>query len=452
LGDPFPETRFFTSFREYYPEIGLQPIAADGSFEFPLVPPGSYIARVLPRPPDPSVYTERRVVTRDAEVSGVEISAASSVTGQIHDKAGAPAASIRVGAVEADPQIGAGTGTPYIARKTQTDADGRYRLDFLPSGRYYIQAGSPDSPSYFPGVAALTEARVVTVVAGETITNNDFRLVSAGVRITGQVTGIPPEAMRDSVRMMFLEGNQRIFSPEARSAPVGPNGAFQFSAIPPGTYGLTITGTVLLKSADPRHTGAAFGLSNGVALLRVNGQQDIEGLEVPFTKLISPADDGLASKMPVMEALNDLARSVNIPVDGMATIPVPAHAALPLFRVQADVDGLELHLPTAVSGRVITDEGATLSAGATILATRPPSALRDARATNNETMPVPLRVEPDGSFEFWVNGGEPTITLTAAPGYAITVAVGPRTFLDGVLPVDATLLKTPIEVRLRRLP
>jgi hypothetical protein len=532
-GSLFDFSRF--NYNEYYPAIGLRPVAADGSFEFPLVPQGTYAARVFPHSPayptgHSPEYAGRRIMVRDAEVTGVEISAPGNVTGQIHDKAGSPAASIRILAIVADASSATGTETPIIARQTQTAADGRYRLDGLPSGRYFIQAGSPNLLGYFPGVSALTEARALDVASGGAVANADFRLVSDGVRITGHVTGIPAEAMRDSLKMTLLGPNQTIFSAEARKAPVGPDGAFQFSAIPSGTYGLVITGQILLKFTDPNdphHTGIASGVGAAVAVLRVDGQRDIDGIELPFARMVHPPTTEMLKMMPRLQVVDDFAKLVNFPRDGMATVPVPAYAAPPLFRVRgrvvaipgvelprqiylrsyatdawgtrgvaaeirrdgsfefqrvpegdqdlvledwqvapgetmplghsftlkADVDGLEFHLPTQVSGRAILDGGAAMPAGATILAQRSPNALRDSRTTNNETLqPFPIQVAPDGSFQLLLNGGEPTITLIATPGYAIAITVGPRTFLDGVLPIDGTLLKTPIEIRLRRLP
>src|SRR5262245_8120489 len=120
--------------------------------------------------------------------------------------------------------------------------------------------------------------------------------------VTGQVTGITPGLTRESVlrvfetggygvepeslRIMLLEPNQAIFSPGTRSFPVGPNGAFQFSAIPPGTYRLTMTGTIQIINSNrtslTQRCGLISHLSSTVAVLRVDGQGDIDGIEVPY--------------------------------------------------------------------------------------------------------------------------------------------------------------------------
>src|SRR5688572_29224366 len=47
----------------------------------------------------------------------------------------------------------------------QTDEAGGYRLNGIPPGRYYIEAGLLDLPTYYPGAAELIDAKPVNVVA-----------------------------------------------------------------------------------------------------------------------------------------------------------------------------------------------------------------------------------------------------------------------------------------------
>jgi Carboxypeptidase regulatory-like domain len=61
------------------------------------------------------------------------------VTGQILNSEGNPVVGSRVMAME----VG-------CASLAETDKDGRYRLDRLPPGRYYILTGLVDAPTYYP--------------------------------------------------------------------------------------------------------------------------------------------------------------------------------------------------------------------------------------------------------------------------------------------------------------
>jgi len=59
-----------------------------------------------------------------------------TITGVLKTSAGQPAVGVRGAA---------------MASLVTTDAAGRYRLENIPPGRYYITAGRVDFPTYFPG-------------------------------------------------------------------------------------------------------------------------------------------------------------------------------------------------------------------------------------------------------------------------------------------------------------
>lgn len=104
----------------------------------------------------------------------------ATISGQLLDSNGAPAAGIRIGVMWAD---GDGALTT-LSNLTQTDDQGRYRLEGVTPGRYLIIAGPLSFPSYFPGVATRGEGRTVTIAAGQSVSNMDFKL-AAGTNING---------------------------------------------------------------------------------------------------------------------------------------------------------------------------------------------------------------------------------------------------------------------------
>src|SRR6185503_20936215 len=91
------------------------------------------------------------------------------VTGRL-TKNGQPAANIRVSAmVIPEPGVSI-TEASSLASVVLTDTDGRYRLENIPPGRYYVTAGFLDVPTYYPGVASISAAKAVNVEPGGTTT------------------------------------------------------------------------------------------------------------------------------------------------------------------------------------------------------------------------------------------------------------------------------------------
>ena len=93
------------------------------------------------------------------------------LAGRITSLQGDPIAGIRVAALEtAYPRMN-------IVDQAETDRDGRYRLQNVPAGEYFIVADPFSSPGYFPGTGNRDESRRVTVAAGATNSNLDFAFV-----------------------------------------------------------------------------------------------------------------------------------------------------------------------------------------------------------------------------------------------------------------------------------
>jgi hypothetical protein len=110
-----------------------------------------------------------------------------TITGVLKDSAGRPAVGIRVGAVPRPDSLEELTGnTGAMSSLGETDEQGRYTLENVPPGRYFVAAGVLSVPTYYPGTQAMAEGRIITVTAGGTVPGIDFAIKdSSGGRIIG---------------------------------------------------------------------------------------------------------------------------------------------------------------------------------------------------------------------------------------------------------------------------
>jgi hypothetical protein len=99
------------------------------------------------------------------------------VTGIIRHTNGDPAPNVRVTSVAG--LGGVGTVSVSIA---QSDEAGRYRLEEIPPGRYFIVAGRIDAPTYYPGTMDASMARVVSIAGGALVADMDFTIDPASIR------------------------------------------------------------------------------------------------------------------------------------------------------------------------------------------------------------------------------------------------------------------------------
>src|SRR5262245_45902635 len=93
---------------------------------------------------------------------GTPASQVGAVTGVIRNGAGQPAAGVRVSAMVKPDNAAEETSSVSLA---QTDEQGRYRLEDIPPGSYYIAAGSADLPTYYPGTVEVAKGTAVSVKA-----------------------------------------------------------------------------------------------------------------------------------------------------------------------------------------------------------------------------------------------------------------------------------------------
>ena len=94
-----------------------------------------------------------------------------SITGIVRTAAGTPASGIRVTALRVDMVADA---LRAMASLAQTDSTGRYRLENVPPGRYYITAGRVDLPTFYPGTLDMTKGTVISVSSVALVSDIDI--------------------------------------------------------------------------------------------------------------------------------------------------------------------------------------------------------------------------------------------------------------------------------------
>jgi len=111
-----------------------------------------------------------------------------TINGVVKDASGKPAVRVRVGAITQPERQGELAEASAMASIAETDEAGRYRLENVPPGRYYIAAGRVDFPTYYPGTQALGGATVVAITPGAVVSGIDFPMQNSSARVTPEMT------------------------------------------------------------------------------------------------------------------------------------------------------------------------------------------------------------------------------------------------------------------------
>ena len=127
-------------------------------------------------------------------LQGVPVQAqqGGTVTGVLKDTQGKPVAGIRMAAIARPESLDEAVTSAAMSSLSETDQDGRYTLENIPPGRYFIAAGRLDSQTYYPGTSDMAAAKEVAMKPGVKLSGIDFALdnVSFGRATSGGNPGI----------------------------------------------------------------------------------------------------------------------------------------------------------------------------------------------------------------------------------------------------------------------
>jgi 5-hydroxyisourate hydrolase-like protein (transthyretin family) len=370
-------------------------------------------------------------------------SASGIATGVVKNSSGVPAAGVRIAAMaipEGNSQGGA------LVSLAETGTDGRYRLENIPPGRYYIQAGFIDAPSYYPGVSTTTAATSVLVTAGSTVTGLDFTMSrGAGVRVSGR---IPLSVSPRPVSIRLLGGGAPIMAAQNAAITIGADGSFEFSRVAPGNYTLTVTpGNPQLPNV-PLIVGdkdITVGLAAGAGI-KVSGVVGL-GANSPRPANQRVILTGSTAWSQLETAINTVGQFEfpNVPAGtySVRTIPGSASEISKLTVADRDIPGLVLPAFVQLSGRVVLDDGSALPAS--------PIALM-IEATRSNGTSVATAAGRDGAFRLPLGEGEYRISFGKLPtGLAVkSISYGPSDLLTNPLNLNGTLAPTEIQLTLQK--
>ncbi|HEX4996630.1 MAG TPA: carboxypeptidase regulatory-like domain-containing protein [Terriglobia bacterium] len=257
-----------------------------------------------------------------------------SISGRLFTHAGAPAAGVRVSALE--------VGSPLfpdsqaLVSIAQTDSNGLYRLEDIPPGRYFITAGALDLPTFYPGADAAVAADVVTITPAANLAGVNFSLtVSTGLRFSGTLlrhdnngnivaspaTTTTPTTQPLRIRLQGLNG-----APSQMTV-VAADGSFDFPQVRPGNYQIN------LQPSQARMPQMSVSLVD----TDITDYKLIVPLMVQVTGTVTVEDGGPAPRFPIVFSNPNGPSPLFAESTSGVQQNITAQAGAPRFSVQVPV-------------------------------------------------------------------------------------------------------------------
>ncbi len=360
------------------------------------------------------------------------------VSGQVTSPSGSPVPDVLVTA-RTIPAPGQPMSASTILNSSKTDAIGRYRMENLPAGRYFILAGT----TYFPGAPTKDRATVVVIDPGSTREAIDIRQPS-GFKISGRLAIAPAIAHSSPLMIGLYYSREDLPAAVMMETALRPDLTFEFLNVPSGltqvrsSIGLPVGNSLASVRVDGRDvTGVELGAgTQGVRLfgkvIRDSGQN------VPLPKLVVMMRGSPDYRTPVnADGTFEFLRINAMALRGALEVRPTDASGLPIITGTAwgtavadpgdqDVTGFEIPIAfgVEVSGHVSMETGSSLPA-----ASPAGSALLTIEASaspNGRPLRIAQALTPiGGSFGFPLPAGNYQIDVRNVPeGYKIKSITG----------------------------
>ena len=337
-----------------------------------------------------------------------------TVAGRLFSTKGTPEPGVRIAAVPVAEATK--TGAAALFGISLTDNDGRYRLENLPPGRYYIFAGLIDLPSYYPNATTIERATPIEVDAGVILSGIDFSMARpTGLTVAGRLA-LPSTMEVEQGWTVSLTSQTRGPGASLQSN-ISRDGSFQFPRVAPGEYRLAsaLRGTtavnlsiveedvldVVMPVVDCNAGAAVNGRLVGTPQSTISSIS-LTGSRVGCTPVVRLEPDGSFAFKNVPEGRYQIQLS-----------PAPlGWSTIPLVVERTDLENVEVQLPAyiAVKGRAEVEDGRTLpraSRGAAL----PIQAVRSSGGESATSL-----VQDDGTFQLLLPRGRYRISVPGIPG------------------------------------
>ena len=277
---------------------------AKGEFELAGVPPGSRRCRAFHRDYAFGLSDSFRIEA-GASFDGVriEMNAGGGVEGKVRDRNGRPVADVAVVALAPMAMTGiVGNAAMGALYQGQSDDEGRYRIEHMATGNYFLLATRGDEALHPMSFLGRMNLDVVSIPKGEIVHYDLVDSTSGVCRVTGRLldAGVPVET--GVLVAMAAEGNGSL-GIDLKMARVSREGRFEFPGLAPGAWQLTLQdagpgGEVRMRLDVPDQAEYAVVLNlpegglEGTVVDAANGEP-IEDAHVRLRLLGAPKPKGL---------------------------------------------------------------------------------------------------------------------------------------------------------------